>query len=62
MSAVNDVLDVSGKSEKIILGWKGAVRRHSCQLTFLNSEAHFRMVVEMGTGSVACVARTTMAF
>ncbi len=28
------------------------------QFTFLNSEAHFRIAVEMGIGSVACSART----
>jgi hypothetical protein len=34
----------------------------SCNhLTFLNSEAHFRIVVEMGGGSVACGASTTTA-
>lgn len=27
-------------------------------ITFLKSDAHFRIVVEMGTGSVACAART----
>ena len=35
-------------------GWDG-------DITFLKSEAHFRIVVEMGTGSVAWVASTGCA-
>ena len=45
------------KKEQADLSSSTATRKVG-RLTFLNSDAHLRMVVEMGGGSAACGART----